>query len=647
MPKARERSTCTECSLRRQQCDRRVPCGRCIKRGIPDKCQLNWQERYDPAKHRVYPSRHRQLRPAPSIDGGAQSRDFGLLPSIREHAISMEAAEIWDLSSIDTPSPQYVFTPYERVQLRKSPARVSSGMNPSFFPLTRSSSQPQSDVAAHEALLQSLLPSLEHIWKLVDYHEAYLLWYHCCYHGPTFRSELDSVIAEQENRSTLDVAGLSLQWLALLFSIMAGSLTCTSERRLREWGFSRSEAVRLSKQWYRATITSLNQGGWTSDHNIYSVQAITTLTMSAHSLGHSTELSVLLGAALKIAQALRIDQLDYDVAVDKIDETSSEHQRHRSVKRELGRKLWSQLCVQDWMSLPFAGNHDIHPAHFSTTRPTSRNHLTMESLPSTFPTYISYGNYLFEVAKLLVQHHEATLQSTTPYTKYQLVLEYDAQMRDLATKGMPRYFHVVEPVDALWPQWVHWARSSLTVCFAHKIIMIHRAYIRKSFTNPLYSMTRVTCIAAAKTILNEAKQAKDINGPIIWIDKAFCVAAGIILCLDMFHRPDSDAEHTTHKNLVLECIDQLRKFESSLIAVRGANLLSEILAERDGAYVNIGRPLQSMDTSRIVRSVLQSETAAVFPRQEFETFAELFPPQTGFSNRFLFEDLLGHKFSGE
>ena len=495
---------------------------------------------------------------------------------------------------------------------------------------------------AYQAFLQMLLPSLDHIWRLVDYHECYLLWYHCCYHGPTFRSELENVIAEQDDKTTLMVDGLHLQWLALLFSVMAGALTCSAECRLREWGFSKSETVKLSTQWYKASIACLNYANWTELHEVYSVQAVTTLTMIAHPLGRSAELSVLLGTALKIAQALGLDKLSYNAALDDIDELATHKQRHNSIKREIGRKLWSQLCVQDWMSLPSAGSHSINPSHFTTTKPTSRNHITMDFLPATFPTYVSYGNYLFDIAKLVVQHHEAMLQATTPFTKYQHVLDYDTQMRNLATRGMPRFFHVMEPVDAAWPKWVHWARSSLTVCFAHKIIMIHRAYIRRSFTNPVYSKTRVTCIAAAKTILNEAKQAPDVDGPIIWIDKAYCVAAAVILCLDISHRSDSEPEHATHRDLVLQCIEQLQGLEKSVIAVRGANLLSEIIAERDRTGGAPGWLRGWLDASKTVKNFLSEEEFNSSLQQEYRSKTEFFPPQIGFSNKFLFGHLLSN-----
>ncbi|KAJ5633131.1 hypothetical protein N7490_009470 [Penicillium lividum] len=382
------------------------------------------------------------------------------------------------------------------------------------------------------------MPSADHIWKLVHYHEVYLLWYHGCYHGPTLRSELESALDDQDGQArTLVVRGLNLQWLALLFAIMAGSVTCATETRLAEWGFSKREVSSLSEQWYKATISCLNEAEYTSNPDMYSIHALATLSMSAHPLGHSQELSVLLGAALKIAQCLGVNRLHHDPAMEIISGNSKEEQRNKLLKREISRRLWSFLCINDWMSLPFTDSHNINPLHFTTIKPSSRNHLTMDPITPTFPTYTSYGNYLYEIAKLMVNHHDAMLQTTTQFTLYETVMQYDSRIRTLATQGIPRYFHVVEPIDPAWPPWIIWARKSLTICFAHKIIMIHRAFIRKSFTDPAYAVTRRTCLAASKTVLNEAKH-KGVDGPIIWVDKAFCVAAGVILCLDIFHRSD-------------------------------------------------------------------------------------------------------------
>ena len=367
------------------------------------------------------------------------------------------------------------------------------------------------------AILQLQLPNIEQIRNLVDYHERYLLWYHGCYHGPTLRRELEDALLECED--VLQIDGLNLQWIALLFSIMAGSLACATDHLISEWGFWKGETSKLSKQWYKAAVTCLNQSEYTTNHQIFAVHAITTLSMSAHTLGLSEDLSVLLGAALKIARSLGLDRLKYNPALDSIQEVSTIQQRHRVLRREIGRRLWSQLCVQDWFALPFTGSQCISLTDFTSTKPLNRDHVTMASLPESFPTYISYGNYVYNVAKLIAEHHIATVRSSTPFTKYEQVMEFDARMRNLARKEMPKYFHVTAPIDPSWPEFIPWARRSLTISFAHKIIMIHRAFIRQSFANPAFQKTRVTCIAAAKTILKEAKQEQEEDGPIIWIDQ--------------------------------------------------------------------------------------------------------------------------------
>ncbi|ETI23861.1 hypothetical protein G647_05668 [Cladophialophora carrionii CBS 160.54] len=277
---------------------------------------------------------------------------------------------------------------------------------------------------------------------------------------------------------------------------------------------------------------------------------------------------------------------------------------------------------------------------FSSTKPSSRDHLTMEPIPPTFPTYISYGNYLFEIAKLMVGHHKATIRSTTPYTKYEQVLAYDAQMRTLAPTGMPRYFHVVEPTHPSWPEWVPWARRSLTICFAHKMIMIHRNFIRQSFTNPAYSMTRTTCVAAAKAILKEANLAKDRAGPIIWVDKAFCVAAGMVLCLDIFHRSESDPEFKSHKERITKCIQFLRRYDTSTIAVRGAKVLIFLLAERDKVALSLTSLPHVIDLSRLLHA-LEAETGfGPTSDQQSRSIPPLLPSQAGFRNHFIFDPLL-------
>jgi hypothetical protein len=533
MPKARQ--TCTQCSVRRQKCDRNVPCSRCQSRGVAHLCTRAWPT---PEASRV----HRGPSQPPHGNGTlldhsiAESNGEGILESQTPQRVPLlQRHQLQEATFV--PPGIHVDTDDQGLESDGLAGRMSAGVTDILEPgdepfdpsrSTRASAAPASEAHSPQlpsgfpniretsiALLQLHLPSVAQIRHLVDYHEKYLLWYHGCYHGPTFRAELSDAL--ERNNEFLPLDELNLQWTALLYSIMAGSMACASEGMLRSWGFWEAKPLLLSGQWYEAALTCLQLAGYTRNHEIYAVHAITTLSMSAHPLGFSEELTVLLGTALKIAQSLGLNHLHRKHGSEVIDESSTDIQRKRILQREIGRRLWSQLCVQDWFSLPSSGSL-ISPNDFTTTKPSNRDHVTMVRIDEAFPTYVSYGNYLNDIAKLMAEHHVAMAHSSTPYSRYEQVLIYDKRMRKLA-KEIPGYFSVTTPVDSSWPVFIPWARRSLTICFAHKIIMIHRKFISMSFTNPAFQMTRDTCIAAAKTILKEAKQEQEEDVPVIWIDQ--------------------------------------------------------------------------------------------------------------------------------
>jgi hypothetical protein len=128
--------------------------------------------------------------------------------------------------------------------------------------------------------------------------------------------------------------------------------------------------------------------------------------------------------------------------------------------------------------------------------------------------------------------------SNTLYTRYEEVLKYDRRLRTLATQHLPLYLQNV-PLDPSWPVYVPWARRSLAISSAHKVIMIHRKFLSLSFVNPMFDFTRKTCVAASRTIIKEQKEATLENGPVLWIHQAFSVTASVsselkILAIDNF-----------------------------------------------------------------------------------------------------------------
>lgn len=496
MPKPRR--TCTECSLRRQRCDRTTPCGRCIKRGVAERCTIYW------------PSTGLTTNTVRSLC----TQNFGTkATNPPTHATENNVNASHDVNfggenSLFGNTTHLVIT--ESRELRQKSKSTTLGRDLQLY----------SDLTDRLASLQLLLPNLVLLKRLVNYHEKRLLWYHGCFHGPTFNTELSKRISAQQPsvHDTIRLCADDLQWFALLFAVLAGSITCATISTLMDWGVEQEEAASLSRHWHRASTTCLELGRYRSHHQLHAVQAIATLAMCAHTLGRSDEHYVLVGTAIKISQALGLHRLSLG-GDEIVVHDSTPKVRRQVLMKEIGRRLFCQLCVQDWFSIPFAGVHTIHRKEVSTIKPSDRDFQTMELLQVDEPSYVSYNNYLYEIAALILELHERVIKCNTEFTRYEHIMSVDARMREIAIQARPRYFDVTVPLDRDWPWFIPWARRSLTVCFAHKVIIIHRSFLARSFENTTFSFSRRTCIAAAKTILNEANQQQDVNEPVIWIDQ--------------------------------------------------------------------------------------------------------------------------------
>ncbi|KAF2805610.1 uncharacterized protein BDZ99DRAFT_540148 [Mytilinidion resinicola] len=573
MATARRRLACADCTRRKIKCDKEIPCSNCIKsyvftpplevhhgesavvetlskRIAELEARLNSTGAMRPSMPAMPAPGSRYVPPLASSSSGLAHTDTR----------PRQGSEIEDAASIleflawgRMKNPDH----HEAIQ-PKSPAAGAPGAGGA------------ENAMSELQVLQLHLPDRRQVCQLVDWHLESLLWYHGSFHAPTFRSQLQEFY-DTHNGSILS-SGISLQWAALLFSVLAGSLTCANRQIAQTWGFMDTEQDTLSHRWYQGTITCLYRGEYMAHYSLDSVEAIATLTISAHMIGYSNQQSILLASAIKISQSLGLHRLGPEPA-------------HASKRDFRGRRVWAQLCTQDWFSIPFSESYLIQPLHSNTEKPGNRNDDSAAIIPDSQPTILSYPRYLLEVAYVMPQLQDAVGASNTLYTKYEQVLRYDKQMRALATAHRPQFLSNVQ-IDPAWPHYVPWARRALAISYSHKICMIHRAFLGLSFTNPAFSITRRTCIAAAKTILKEHTQAVEEDGPVLWIYPAFSVAACIILCLDVFHRTPEEPETSEHKLLVEESIEMLKQYNQSAIAARGVKLLSELLEAIDRSRAN-------------------------------------------------------------
>lgn len=409
--------------------------------------------------------------------------------------------------------------------------------------------------------IRLLLPSPRLVWQLVGYHDECLLWYHGSYFAPRFRAQLEVFYSVVDGPEFFN-----LQWVALLLAIITASLACAPPGQVRAWGFGDRERDTLCRKWFQASVDCLNRAQYTAHLSILSCQAIATSTISAHMLGFSNTQSIHLAAAVRIAQSLGLHRLGPDVSPAG------------GVEAEIGRRVWCQLCAQDWFGIPFSESYLVNPAYSTSEPPSNCHDDDLVPLPEHVPTISSYCRFVREMAAIMPRLQDSLVACNTAYTRYEQVRAWDMRLRCLATAERPVFLSHV-PLDPRWPAWTPWARRALAISSGHKIIMIHRSFLSESFTNPVFAFTRRTCLAAAKTIIKEYREVVEEDGPVLWIHQAFSVAACIILLLDILHRDPDEAECVEHRRLVEDVLDILRLYRHSMIASRGIKIVSALLGE--------------------------------------------------------------------
>jgi hypothetical protein len=85
--------------------------------------------------------------------------------------------------------------------------------------------------------IQELLPNRTQVLTLFQYHADWLLFMHCAFHVQSFKEELDQFYNNENGVINMTSAGL--QWAALLFAIICGSMTCAKPAQIAKWGFHR------------------------------------------------------------------------------------------------------------------------------------------------------------------------------------------------------------------------------------------------------------------------------------------------------------------------------------------------------------------------------------------------------------------------
>ena len=315
------------------------------------------------------------------------------------------------------------------------------------------------------------LPNSMDAERLVSFHLKYIAWHHNCVHQPTFWGQC------QDYWKTGNVH--HPQWMALYCSVLSTAIFClinSPKFDVRLHGYTGTPDAR---DLFASMVNVLYYSHFLQNISIYSIQAIMISTEVAHNLGLSQLNATLISAAVRIAESLGLHKIEDTTSSSSFNGNISSE----NIEKEVGKRVWCQMVIQDHFAIPFTDTYCIDPAQYSTTLPKNADDHDLVDLPDSTPTISSYTRTLVTIAQLMPELAAGLgpLRHRKPVDEqYKHVLRMDQKMRQLV-HGIPSFLlrQDQEQEDRL--PWLEVARQSLAITSAEK------ASLRWVLTIPLFS----------------------------------------------------------------------------------------------------------------------------------------------------------------
>ncbi|KAJ5895396.1 hypothetical protein N7495_007087 [Penicillium taxi] len=603
----RRPQACRECTKRKRKCDKEVPCSRCRRLNL--HCSV---ETVQLRRNTVQHASEIQFLASVLADLDSFSADQlpGIIRKVRDRISKLQTGQnigLDDNSSSAVPDDslaskceddkgvQNIFTelPSESTEtpLLTAIEHLAWGRNSAgCFPhrrcgcqyrreTPRQLSMNSEEFRIHGSSLESIVfvPKAADAEKLVKFHIGHISWHHNCFHGPTFLDQCD--VFWKTGRCDHPL------WMALYFSVLSCTVNSIQHSdKLRQLIDVDLDTMQSAQQLFSAMVQTLYSSHFLNNLSIYSVQAILISTEIAHNLGLSQLNATLFNAAVRIAECLGMHKIkNHPKAV-----TETRDQWEEQVEREVGRRVWCQMLIQDHFAIPFTDTYSISPWHFSTGRPLNADDHDLSELPVSTPTISSYVRTLVDLAALmpgLVDGLGPMNRRKSHQEQYEHVLRIDQKMRSIVKK-IPSFLLRPDTLKEAQIPWLSIARRSLAITAAEKIIMIHRVFLFHSFHDPKYIHSRRTCVAAAMTILREHEIIVEEGEPSIWTHTAFAITAAVILCFEINAVNENPEKKTveTYRAAIVAARDRLAARAGDVFAQRGVALINAISISEQSAY---------------------------------------------------------------
>ncbi|ORY90732.1 hypothetical protein BCR35DRAFT_349666 [Leucosporidium creatinivorum] len=360
-------------------------------------------------------------------------------------------------------------------------------------------------------------------------------WIYNVLHQPTFVAE---TLELWDAVSTGCASRVDPAWLATYYIVLAWAVSTLGPTRSKDVlrCYPDAEVKILPESWIAASEQALTAADWAGKPQVRCIQAIflklalqrTAPTDIAPSLSSASGFYVWLSAAIRLSQLLGLHRLGADPStMPPLDPAFPVHAC--SLRRELAKRIWTQLCSFDLLFCSGASIGQCTPGSYDTDLPLNLDdedlglHLIAEERP---PTYLS--DLAFTRMKLVIGRHSATQQlgdDVAAEPGYARILEMDAALQ--AEISIIELTHQDSN-----PKRRPYHRALLLMILQNRVIRLHRPYFIRGFRDERFSQSSSACLHAATAVCNGLQLLRTDDGNLehLW----WCWSYGLSATFCMF-----------------------------------------------------------------------------------------------------------------
>lgn len=467
--KPRKTFSCGPCRISKLQCDRKVPCAKCVRRGIETTCTYK-TTRKDVSSDTT-PG---EIVPRPSRSTTAEGlAGHSVTPTLPPQDNPNEV--------INEPTLHNCESLLQRPEYPMQVHTISSVSG--LLHLSSSSS------VAVASLVDDLPPRpccdylvtgfFTHIAPLFD-----------VVHGPTFQ--------KQYSRFVQDPTAVHLSWLALLFIICASALNTVEDNdpalaslRATQEVSQKIDTLSLSRKLFAAGFTCLSQDRFFFNHDLNTLEA---LLLAIYIICHSEGVErgwVLLGTALNMGIALRCN------TGSKRGDVADIERRRRCWAGILMLHTYQGIVFRDIdMSFLLKANASL-PTEIELMDPSNR---ARDSIPVGFEcaSIMKYKLRLFALSIKICSHTWDLEQSCETQIE-----AFDATIADEQHQWDSHYLVDGAPSILDTTSYAHWC---ILQTYAHQLyLLVHRPFHR-SRSHYFRIQSREKCLESSMSLMDLHRQ---------------------------------------------------------------------------------------------------------------------------------------------